>query len=275
MLHGLWRSGVHLARRRPWRGCRSPVHRTVIVPWLRRSAPGPVSRRKWSAPRAVLARPWRSRTISTSPVSAATARAGDSHPGVAMATGALLARNHVGLADGGVQVNGQRLVAVRQQDPRQQFPAHPIQLATLTPPEAAQKGPQGGWRLHRTSQHPCGAAGAPRRRHGRSRRRPVPATSVSILSPRVGSTRRISQVNMAVHQFTQTQMVGQGNREGAVRHWPPDGGRRPATTGQGGCVVASFGCSSFWVGFLFQKPLSPKPGALSHPLSTPPASSCR
>ena len=35
-----------------------------------------VSRRKWAAPRAVLARPSRSRAISTSPVPAATARIG-------------------------------------------------------------------------------------------------------------------------------------------------------------------------------------------------------
>ena len=33
------------------------------------------------------------------------------------------------------------------------------------------------------------------------------------LVSRVGSTRRISQVNVAVHQLTQTQMVGQGNRQ--------------------------------------------------------------
>ena len=136
--------------------------------------------------------------------------------GVTMATGALLAQS-VGLADGGVQVDGQRLVAgpcAGGPGPRQQLPAHPIQLANMTPPEAAQKGPQGGWRLHRTSQHPCGAAGAQHvgvidavaagqcRRHQRQH-----------LVSRVGSTRRISQVNMAVHQFTQTQMVGQGNRQ--------------------------------------------------------------
>ena len=33
------------------------------------------------------------------------------------------------------------------------------------------------------------------------------------LVPRVGSTRRISQVNVAVHQFTQTQMLGQSDRQ--------------------------------------------------------------
>ena len=39
------------------------------------------------------------------------------------------------------------------------------------------------------------------------------ATSGQQLVPRVGSTRRISQVNVAVHQLTQTQMVGQGDRQ--------------------------------------------------------------
>ena len=34
-------------------------------------------------------------------------------------------------------------------------------------------------------------------------------------------------------------------------------------------MVASDGCSSFRGGFLYQKPLSPKPGVLSHPFSTP------
>ena len=34
-------------------------------------------------------------------------------------------------------------------------------------------------------------------------------------------------------------------------------------------MVASFGCSSFRVGLVSAKPLSPKPGALSYPFSTP------
>ena len=39
--------------------------------------------------------------------------------------------------------------------------------------------------------------------------------------------------------------------------------------------TASVGCSSFRAGFLFQKPLSPRPGALSHPFTTPTHSSPR
>ena len=45
--------------------------------------------------------------------------------------------------------------------------------------------------------------------------------------------------------------------------------------GQDAKAVASIECSSSGVGFVVQKPLSPKPGALSDPLSTPPQSSFR
>ncbi len=136
--------------------------------------------------------------------------------GVTMATGALLAQT-VGLADGGVQVDGQRLIAQASTGgpgPSQQLPAHPIQLTDMTPPEAAQKGPQGGRRFHRTPQHPCGAAGAQhvgaidavttgqRQRHQRQQ-----------LVSSIGPTRRISQVNVAVLQLTQTQVLGQCNRQ--------------------------------------------------------------
>ena len=40
-------------------------------------------------------------------------------------------------------------------------------------------------------------------------------------------------------------------------------------------MIASFGCSSFGVGFLLQKPLSPKPVALSYRFTTPTRSSFR
>ena len=38
------------------------------------------------------------------------------------------------------------------QGPGQQLPAHPVQLADVAPPEAAQEGPPGGWRLDRAAQ---------------------------------------------------------------------------------------------------------------------------
>jgi len=49
----------------------------------------------------------------------------------------------IGLAIGGIQVDGQRSVArsaTGGPGPRQQFPAHPVQLADMAPPEAAQGG---------------------------------------------------------------------------------------------------------------------------------------
>ena len=44
--------------------------------------------------------------------------------------------------------------------PGQQLAAHPIQLADLAPPEAAQKGPQGGWCLDHAADGASRPAGA-------------------------------------------------------------------------------------------------------------------
>ena len=82
--------------------------------------------------------------------------------GVVVMARSLLCQS-VGLADGGVQINGQRPVSRTYPGipgSRQQFPAHTVQLAHVSPAEAAQEGPQGGRRLDRTPQHPSGAAGS-------------------------------------------------------------------------------------------------------------------
>ena len=74
--------------------------------------------------------------------------------GIAVVAGALLGQS-VGLADGGIEVDGERRVAGSGPSgpgPGQQLPAHPVQLADVAPPEAAQEGPQGGWRLDRAAQ---------------------------------------------------------------------------------------------------------------------------
>ena len=66
--------------------------------------------------------------------------------GVAVVAGALLVQT-VGLADGGVQVNGEWRVAGSCSGlpgPGQQLVAHPVQLADMPPPETAQEGAQGG-----------------------------------------------------------------------------------------------------------------------------------
>ena len=54
------------------------------------------------------------------------------------------------LADGGIEVDGERRVAGSGPSgpgPGQQLPAHPVQLADVAPTEAAQEGAQGGWRV--------------------------------------------------------------------------------------------------------------------------------
>ena len=111
----------------------------------------------------------------------------------------------VGLADGGVQVDGQGPVvgsSTGRPGPGQQLPAHPIQLADIAPPEAAQKGPQGGWRLDHAADGaslPAGAqrvgvvdavAASQRRRHQRQH-----------LVARIGSARRGAQVEMPINQL--------------------------------------------------------------------------
>ena len=56
----------------------------------------------------------------------------------------------IGLADGGVQVDGQRRIAGSCPGlpcACQQLAAHAVELTDVPPPEAAQEGPQGGWRL--------------------------------------------------------------------------------------------------------------------------------
>ena len=120
----------------------------------------------------------------------------------------------VGLADGGVQVDGQRPVAgsgSSRPGPGQQLPADPIQLADMAPPETAQEGPQGGWRLDYAAD---GAS------------RPAGAQHVGVVNAvssghrkghqghnlvaRVRPARRSSEVNVTVDEFTQTQGAGRG-----------------------------------------------------------------
>ena len=92
----------------------------------------------------------------------------------------------------------------------QQLPAHPIQLADLAPPEAAQEGPQGGWRLDHAAEsagRPAGAqhvgvvdAVAARRRGSHQGHN---------LVARVRPTRRVAQVEALLDQLGQTQVLGQ------------------------------------------------------------------
>ena len=111
----------------------------------------------------------------------------------------------IGLADGGVQVDGQRTVArpgTSRPGMGQQLPAHPVQLTHVAPAETAQEGPQGGRCLDRAAQHLLGptsaqrvgvvdavATGQRRRHQGQH------------LVSRIRPTQRISQIDVMVHQF--------------------------------------------------------------------------
>ena len=130
-----------------------------------------------------------------------------------MVAGALLGHS-VGLADGGIEVDGQRPVAGSRPGlpgPGQQLAAHPVQLTDVAPTEAAQEGAQGGWRLDRAAQ---GAGRPPGAQHIGV----VDALAASQrgrnqghqLVPRVGPPRGIAQVKVMVNQFGQAEMPGQG-----------------------------------------------------------------
>ena len=80
-----------------------------------------------------------------------------------IAPGAGVAMVSRGLADGGIQVDGERPVAgsgAQPPCPGQQLAAHPVQLADMAPPEAAQEGPQGGGRLDHAAERASRPAGA-------------------------------------------------------------------------------------------------------------------
>ena len=82
-----------------------------------------------------------------------------------------------GLAYGLVQVNGQGIMARSRTSclgSGQQFPAHPIQLAHVAPPETPQEDSQRGHRLDHVSQDPPSLASTACRRRRCSRRQPMP-----------------------------------------------------------------------------------------------------
>ena len=136
--------------------------------------------------------------------------------GVTMMAGALLGQA-VGFADGGVQVDGEWCVAGSRPsgpDPRQQLPAHPIQLADVAPPEAAQEGPQGGGRFERAPQHRGGPPRAQRigvvNAVANSQRR---RNQGHHLVAGVGPPQRAAEIEVMIYEFPQAQVLGQGGRQ--------------------------------------------------------------
>ena len=100
------------------------------------------------------------------------------------------------------------------QAPGQQLAVHPLQLADMAPPEAAQEGAQGGWRLDRAAQGAGRPPGAQRigvvdaidAGQGRGHQR-------HHLVAGVGSAWGPAQVQMPVNQLGQAQVLGEGGRK--------------------------------------------------------------
>ena len=123
----------------------------------------------------------------------------------------------IGLADGGVQVDGQGPVAGSGPSgpgPCQQLPAHPVQLTDVAPAEAAQECAQGGRRFDHAAESPGRPAGAQHvgvvnavaagQRGGHQG---------NYLVPRIRPPRRISQVNVAVNELAQAQVLDESDRK--------------------------------------------------------------
>ena len=136
--------------------------------------------------------------------------------GVAVVAGALLGQT-VGLADGGIEADGERRVAGSCSGlpgPGQQLAAHSVQLTDVAPGEAAQEGAQGGGRLDYAAEgagRPPGAqrigdadAVAARQRGGHQRHDLVAG---------VGPARRIAQVQVLLYQLGKAEVPGQGSRK--------------------------------------------------------------
>ena len=123
----------------------------------------------------------------------------------------------VGLADRRIKVDGEWCAAgsgPSRPGPGQQLAAHPVQLADMAPPEAAQEGPQGGRRLDRAAQGAGGPAGA----QGIGIVDTVAAGQGGghqghHLVARVRPARGAAKVEMVVDQLGQAQAPGQGGRK--------------------------------------------------------------
>ena len=123
----------------------------------------------------------------------------------------------VGLADGGIEVDGEWCVAGSGTGLPclcQQLAAHPVQLADVAPAKAAQESAQCGWLLDQAVENtgrPTGSqhigvvdAVAASQRGGHQRH---------YLVAGVGPARRITQVQALLYQLGKTEVQGQGGWE--------------------------------------------------------------
>ena len=138
--------------------------------------------------------------------------------------------------------------------PCQQLAAHPVQLADVAPPEAAQEGAQCGWHLDQAVENTGRPTGSQRigvvdaisagQRRGHQRH---------YLVAGVGPARRITQIQALLYQLGKTEVQGQGGWEeqaGIVHQAVIVEGDFDAV--EGDCVVASIGCSFSGTGLLLQ-----------------------
>ena len=139
-----------------------------------------------------------------------------SSTGQAMVSRPLLGQP-VGLADGRIEVDGERRVAGSGPSgpgPGQLLPAHPVQLTDVPPAKAAQEGPEGGWRLDHAAENAGGPAGAQRigvvNAVAASQRR---RNQGHHLVAGVGQPRGIAEIEVMVDEFPQAQVPGEGGRQ--------------------------------------------------------------
>ena len=140
--------------------------------------------------------------------------------GVAVVLGALLGQS-VGRADRRIKVDGEWCVAGADPSgpgPGQQLAA-PVQPADVAPPEAAQEGAQGGWRLDRAAQgadRPSGAKhiGVVNAVAASQRRR----TRVIILSPVSARPGARTRSRWLWTSSGRPRRRGQGGRQDQVRN---------------------------------------------------------
>ena len=144
---------------------------------------------------------------------------------VAVVQGGLLSEA-VGLADGRVEVDGQRLGArtrTRCPSSAEQLPTHPVELVHVAPAEDAQERAQRGGRLDPEAEHESGATRAQRigvvdvvatreRRHDQRQDLVVD----------VGAAGLRPQVDVLVDQLLQAQVMGERRRQdqARIRHQP-------------------------------------------------------
>ena len=165
--------------------------------------------------------------------------------GVAMVSRALLVQS-IGLADGRIQVDGQRRIAGSGHSACpcacQQLAAHAVELTDVAPAEAAQEGAQSlpsRWRgLEGALSRETQGAGRP---PGAQRIRVVDAVAArqrgsrpasESLSPVIGPPRRAAEVEVTVDEFPQdpgaeARVAGRSRPALATRRWSSKAMRMP------------------------------------------------